>query len=92
MKYEVHWVRAWGMCMGEPYEDEHHGTFATLEEAQQSVKSWWQENKYQPRYIRQMTDEKGRLWWDYGIHSSFYMFVEVKDNEKGNKQVQGLAS
>ena len=81
MKYEVHWVRAWAMCMGEPYENEHHGTFATLEEAQQSVKNWWQKNKYQPRYIRQMTDEKGRLWWDYGLHSSFYMFTEVKDNE-----------
>ena len=65
--------------MEEPYEDEHYGTFNSLEEAQQSVRDWWQKNNFMPRYIRQMTDEKGRIWWDYGSHNTFYMFVEVEE-------------
>lgn len=76
MKYEVHWVKAWGCCMGEPYEDKHHGTFNSLDEAQQSVRDWWQKNNFKPRYVRQIADGKGRIWWDYGLHSSFYVFKE----------------
>ena len=79
MRYEVHWVKAWGMCMGEPYEDKYHGTFNSLEEAQQSVREWWKKNDYKPRYARQMADDKGRIWWDYGLHNAFYMFVEVDE-------------
>lgn len=78
MKYEVHWIKAWGMCMGEPYEDKYYGTFNSLEEAQQSVRDWWQKNNLKSRYIRQMTDDKGRIWWDYGLHNAFYMFTRAK--------------
>ena len=79
MKYEVHWVKAFGMCMGEPHKDEYHGTFNSLEEAQQSVRGWWKKNEYQPRYVREMADDKGRIWWDYGLHSCFYVFKEVAE-------------
>jgi len=78
MKYEVQWVKAW-MMGTPPYKFEQHGVFDTLEKAQQSVRDWWTENDYKPRYVRQMTDDKGNIWWDYGLHNSFYMFVEVEE-------------
>lgn len=78
MKYEVRWVKAWMMCMP-PYEFERHGVFDTLEEAQQSVRDWWQRNDYEPSYVCQMADDEGNIWWDYGLHSSFYVFKEVAE-------------
>jgi hypothetical protein len=77
MKYEVHWVEATGGCTGEVIHDKHHGTFDTLKEAMDSVRAWWKKNGFDPYYVRQMTDEKGRIWWDYGLHSAFYVFKGV---------------
>lgn len=80
LRYEVHWVKAQGCCMGEPHEDKYHGTFNSLEEAQKSVTDWWKKNNFTPNYVREMRDEQSRIWWDYGPHFHFYMFVEVKND------------
>ena len=78
MKYEVHFVKAWGCCMGEPYEDKPCGVFDTIEKAQKSVIAWWTKNNFTPSFIREMKDEQGRIWWDYGPHQTFYIFSEVE--------------
>ena len=66
--YEVHWVGHG--------QDNIHGTFSTLEEAQQSVMDWWKENNYEPPYVRQWTHDNVTIW-DYGSHTCFYHFVRV---------------
>ena len=86
MKYEIHWVSACGCCIGEPYKDKYHGTFDTLDEAQESVRNWWKEHDYKPPYIRQVTRENGDVWWDYGLHRCFYIFKQAKN--KGKLQVE----
>lgn len=65
--YKVVWVS--------PRIDEEHGTFPTLEEAQQSVRDWWAKNNYTPYYIRQWTRDNITIW-DYGSHSCFYHFIK----------------
>ena len=69
--YEVHWVG-----MG---QDNQHGVFNTLEEAQQSVRDWWKKNDYEPFYVRQW-QQGNTIIWDYGSHTCFYHFVEVEDD------------
>ena len=69
--YEVHWVG-----MG---QDNQHGVFNTLEEAQQSVLDWWKKNDYEPFYIRQWRSDNTVIW-DYGSRTCFYNFVEVEDD------------
>ncbi len=73
---EVHWVKAWACC-SEPYHDETHGTFNTADEAMKSIQDWWKKNNFKPRYVRQMMDENGAIWWDYGLHRAFYVLKEV---------------
>lgn len=68
--YEVHWIG-----LG---QDNHHGTFPTLKEAQQSVMDWWKQNNYEPPYVRQWTRDNVTIW-DYGSHTCFYHFVEVNN-------------
>lgn len=68
--FEVHWVNHY------LNEDKHHGTFNTLEEAQQSVQDWWKKHDFKPFYVRQWTSDNVTIW-DYGSHSCFYHFVEV---------------
>lgn len=45
MAYAVHWV-GYG-------QDNTHGVYKTLEEAQDSVRAWWKKNDFEPFYIRQ---------------------------------------
>ena len=66
--YEVHWIGHG--------QDNTHGVFPTLEEAQQSVRDWWKENNFEPYYVREWTHENITIW-DYGSHTCFYHFVEV---------------
>ena len=73
---EVHWVKA-PCCCGQIYHDEIHGTFKTVDEAMKSIQDWWDKNNFKPRYVRQMIDECGDLWWDYGPHNAFYVLKEV---------------
>lgn len=73
---EVHWVKA-SCCCGQVYEDEQHGAFKTLGAAMESVQKWWDQNDFKPRYVRQMMDENGAIWWDYGMHRAFYVFKEA---------------
>ena len=68
--YEVHWIGHG--------QDNVHGTFPTIEEAQQSVKDWWAKNDFEPYYIRQWITEDGTMIWDYGSHTCFYHFVPIK--------------
>ena len=68
--YEVHWVHG--------NEDKHHGTFETLEEAQDSVRAWWKKNDFKPYYVRQWTHDNITVW-DYGSHTMFYHFIKVDE-------------
>lgn len=43
----------------------------------ESIRKWWNQNDFKPRYVRQMIDEYGDLWWDYGPHNAFYVLKEV---------------
>ena len=76
-KYELHWVKARALG-AETYHDEQHGIFDSLAEAQDAVRRWWAENGFKPPYVREMTDDVGTLWWDYGAHNCFYCFKEEK--------------
>lgn len=66
--HEVHWIS--------PTEDNVHGIFNTLEEAQQSVRDWWKKNKFKPPYIRQWKQDNKTIW-DYGSYTCFYQFWEI---------------
>ncbi len=66
--YEVHWIHG--------KEDKHHGTFETLEKAQDSVRAWWEKNNFKPYYVRQWTRDN-IIIWDYGSHTMFYHFIKV---------------
>lgn len=51
-----------------------HGSYDTFEQAMQSIKDWWKENDYQPRYYRVI--EHGRSFMiDYGLYDCFYEIV-----------------
>ena len=71
--FEVHWVCSY------MNQDKTHGTFPTLEEAQQSVRDWWKAHDFKPFYVRQWTRDNVTIW-DYGSHTCFYHFVEVENN------------
>ena len=76
IKYELHWVKA--QTLGaDTYHDEQHGTFGSLAAAQNAVRRWWDENHFKPPYIREIVDDKGAHWWDYGAHNCFYCFKEA---------------
>lgn len=68
MSYAVHWVGNG--------QNNTHGIFPTLEEAQQSVQNWWKEHDFTPPYIRQWKIDN-KIIWDYGSHTCFYEFWEV---------------
>ena len=67
MAWEVHWVGHG--------QDNTHGVFKTLEEAQDSVREWWKKNDFEPFYIRQWGENP--VIWDYGSHTCFYEFHKV---------------
>ena len=69
--YEVHWI-----C-NSMNQDNVHGIFPTLEEAQDSVRDWWKKHDFKPYYVRQWTQDNVTIW-DYGSHIWFYHFVEVE--------------
>ena len=56
-----------------------HGTFDTLEAAQNSVREWWKKNDFEPPYIRQWKHDN-TVVWDYGSHTCFYHFVEEEQH------------
>lgn len=68
MAYAVHWV-GYG-------QDNTHGVYKTLEEAQDSVRAWWKKNDFEPFYVRQWVKD-GIMVWDYGSHTCFYEFHPV---------------
>ena len=69
--FEVEWH---GYENGKPVVNKH-GTFDTLDAAQNSVLEWWKKNGFEPPYIRQWKQENTVIW-DYGSHICFYHFVE----------------
>lgn len=44
--YSVYWVKP------QKQIKEYHGSYDTFEQAMQSIRDWWQENDYRPRYYR----------------------------------------
>ena len=69
-RYEVHWISG--------SQDKFHGVFDTLEEAQNSVRDWWNKNNYTPPYVRTII-KKDCIVWDYGLHNAFYVFKNVEN-------------
>ena len=57
---------------------EQHGSYNTPEQAIQSIKDWWKENDYHPRYYR-VIDTGLSLMVDFGLSDCFYEIV--KDGE-----------
>ncbi|EUJ24336.1 hypothetical protein MFLO_15653 [Listeria floridensis FSL S10-1187] len=55
-----------------------HGTYATFEEAKQSIFYWWNLNNFEPYYVRVWTKD-GVTTFDYGMHSVFYKIYEIED-------------
>nr|DAI05802.1 MAG TPA: deoxyuridine 5'-triphosphate nucleotidohydrolase [Herelleviridae sp.] len=54
----------------------YHGTYNSMEEAEQSVYDWWEANDFKCDRLRILGDIKdGIVRWDYGNHNGFYLFV-----------------
>lgn len=59
---------------------EQHGSYDTFEQAMQSIKDWWKENDFQPRYYRVI--EHGQSFMiDYGLYDCFYE-IEFEPTEE----------
>lgn len=67
-----------------PEDSRTHGSFATYDEALESIHNWWNHNGYVPSYVRVLGDigDSGKVTIDYGLHASFYHIVKVKVGEK----------
>jgi complete genome len=71
--YSVYWVKP------QKQIKEYHGSYDTFEQAMQSIRDWWQENDYRPRYYRVI--EHGQSFTiDYGLYNCFYE-IEFESNE-----------
>lgn len=53
-----------------------HGVFDTFEEAMDSIYKWWEENNFEPSYVRYWTIN-GVTKIDYGFHHMFYYIREI---------------
>lgn len=69
IKYQVEWKN------DITKEHNKHGVFDTFEEAMDSIYEWWEENNFNPPYIRRWTKD-GVTTIDYGLHDMFYYIVE----------------
>lgn len=72
MKYQVHWIHT------QIGIRDIHGTYDTLEKAEQSIFNWWQLNGFEPYYVRKWTND-GVTTFDYGSHYMFYEIYEIED-------------
>lgn len=71
-KYRVEWKNH------RTKEHNEHGVFDTYEEALDSIYEWWEENSFNPPYIRRWTKD-GVTTIDYGFHDMFYYIREINN-------------
>lgn len=64
------------------------GNFSSLELAEETVRDWWTENKFEPPYIR-VWEESNSIVWDYGSHHFFYKFTKNTE-PTSDKKIFGL--
>lgn len=71
--YEVYW----GKTLEWAKENKkNHGVFSTYHDARQSINVWWEQNEFEPRYVRWWTKEHVTTL-DYGNHNFFYFIEET---------------
>ena len=71
MKYLVQWVSGNHVVSS-------IGLFDTIKDAKDSVRNWWEKNRFTPPYVREIKKDN-MVTWDYGSHHNFYQFLQVDD-------------
>lgn len=70
MKYKLYYEE-------HPFEDEYYGTYETISDMLLRIHKWIEDTKFHSYYIRSFGTGK-RTYIDFGSHTRFFYYVEVK--------------